>query len=348
MNIPSAIVSLLALILFLPPFSTAQRYTVSDLVQSDDSTGYALNKHAEVAGTLRIPGTDVYHAFCVNSKGLIQDLGTLGGTLSFGLGIANSGEIVGSSQLAGDSTSHAFRVKHGVMFDLGTLGGELSYANGISSSGEIAGTSTTADHFYRAFLFSRGNMMELGTLGGNESFGEAINRFGAVTGVSYLAGNSALHAFLYQDGVMTDLGSLLGGSALFDVSAGHAINDKGQVVGETVVSYDIGHHAFLFTGGKMIDLGTFGGSISIAHGINNDGFVVGEASLPNDQDRHAFLYIPDKGMTDLNSLIAAGSGWTLHVAQAINDKGEIVGFGLINGKSRAFLLKPVHRKGTQP
>ena len=98
----------------------------------------------------------------------------------------------------------------------------------------------------------------------------------------------------------------------------------------------------------MIDLGTFGGSISIAHGINNDGFVVGEASLPNDQDRHAFLYIPDKGMTDLNSLIAAGSGWTLHVAQAINDKGEIVGFGLINGKSRAFLLKPVHRKGTQP
>jgi hypothetical protein len=43
---------------------------------------------------------------------------------------------------------------------------------------------------------------------------------------------------------------------------------------------------------------------------------------------------------DLRSL----SGWVLQVARAINDKDEIVGFGVINGKSRAFLLEPVHRK----
>ena len=36
-------------------------------------------------------------------------------------------------------------------------------------------------------------------------------------------------------------------------------------------------------------------------------------------------------MIDLNSLLAAGSGWYLEFANAINDNGQIMGFGLHNG-----------------
>lgn len=43
-------------------------------------------------------------------------------------------------------------------------------------------------------------------------------------------------------------------------------------------------------------------------------------------------------MTDLNSLLPAGSGWVLGQATAINDLGQIVGFGSINGQTHAFLL----------
>jgi hypothetical protein len=40
----------------------------------------------------------------------------------------------------------------------------------------------------------------------------------------------------------------------------------------------------------------------------------------------------------LNSLIGAGSGWTLDAAFAVNDGGQIVGTGQLNGIEHAFLL----------
>jgi probable HAF family extracellular repeat protein len=45
-------------------------------------------------------------------------------------------------------------------------------------------------------------------------------------------------------------------------------------------------------------------------------------------------------MQDLNSLIPVGSGWVLSIANGINDSGEIVGYGLIHGKTHGFLLTP--------
>ena len=45
-------------------------------------------------------------------------------------------------------------------------------------------------------------------------------------------------------------------------------------------------------------------------------------------------------MLDLNNLIPANSGWLLQQATAINDQGQIVGYGTLNGQSEAFLLTP--------
>ena len=45
-------------------------------------------------------------------------------------------------------------------------------------------------------------------------------------------------------------------------------------------------------------------------------------------------------MTDLNTLIPASSPWYLQSAQSINEAGEIVGYGTINGETHAFLAKP--------
>jgi probable HAF family extracellular repeat protein len=45
-------------------------------------------------------------------------------------------------------------------------------------------------------------------------------------------------------------------------------------------------------------------------------------------------------MLDLNNLIPANSGWFLQAANAINDKGQIVGEGTLNGQIEAFLLTP--------
>ncbi len=48
-----------------------------------------------------------------------------------------------------------------------------------------------------------------------------------MAGLSDLPGDTTYHAFLWQWGVMTDLGTLAGDVA----SSGDGINNKGQVVG---------------------------------------------------------------------------------------------------------------------
>jgi len=45
-------------------------------------------------------------------------------------------------------------------------------------------------------------------------------------------------------------------------------------------------------------------------------------------------------MYDLNTLIPANSGWVLIAASHINDAGQIVGVGLLNGNLHGFLLTP--------
>ena len=90
----------------------------------------------------------------------------------------------------------------------------------------------------------------------------------------------------------------------------------------------------------MTDLGTLTGTNSIAYGINNSAQVVGSAYLTGNTATHAFVWQKSGGMTDLNALLPAGSGWVLTVASSINDGGQIVGSGTINGQIHAFVLTP--------
>jgi probable HAF family extracellular repeat protein len=81
-------------------------------------------------------------------------------------------------------------------------------------------------------------MTDLGTLGGASSAAQAINTAGQVVGQStYIAGVSGLgpdlvndHAFLWQNGTMIDLNSLLPAGSGWILEDAVAINDKGQIV----------------------------------------------------------------------------------------------------------------------
>ena len=104
--------------------------------------------------------------------------------------------------------------------------------------------------------------IDLGTLGGS-SRAWAINNRGQVVGES-TTDTGERHAFLWEKGVMTDLGTLGG-----EESTALGINDRGQVVGygpTTTARY----HAFLWEKGVMTDLGTLGGD-SRAYAITTAG-----------------------------------------------------------------------------
>jgi len=93
--------------------------------------------------------------------------------------------------------------------------------------------------------------------------------------------------------------------------------------------------AFLYDGVSTSDLGTLGGLRSGAYDINDYDQVVGYSETAT--GNHAFVWDQATGMQDLNNLITA-SGWVLSSAAAVNNAGDIVGTGLLNGQPHGFLL----------
>ena len=170
------------------------------------------------------------HAF-LYANGAMVDLGTLGGTYSSAIGLNDAGVIVGESTLA-DNSNHGFVYAAGSMTDVGTLGGTYSSAFHINQSGQVVGLSTVAnDASYHGFSYAGGVMTDLGTLGGNYSFPYAINNLGQVVGESSLADGS-VHAFLWRQGAMVDLNSLVPADSGWVLSSAQFLNDSGRIVGQ--------------------------------------------------------------------------------------------------------------------
>jgi probable HAF family extracellular repeat protein len=278
------------------------------------------------------------------SGGTMSDLGLLAGyghTYSVASGVNDNGQVVGYS--TNHYASRAFLYSNGTMTDLlGALESSDSMASSINNNGQVAGWfGIPGASGGQAFLYSNGVATSLGNLDGTYnpfyySFANGINDSGQVVGSSdvTVGGSYQHHAFLYSNGMMTDLGTV-GGTR----SSAHGINDIGQVVGNSYITGNSATHAFLYSNGAMIDLGTFGGS-SYAADINNNGQVVGVAYTTGDVLGRAFLH-SNGNLVDLNDLLPAGSGWSLNSANAINDLGQIVGRGLIDGQYHAYLMTPV-------
>jgi probable HAF family extracellular repeat protein len=72
-------------------------------------------------------------------NGKMLDLGTLGGTFASANALNNRGQVVGDSNIAGDSISHPFLWNHRRMKDLGTFGGNNGSARWINDAGQVVG-----------------------------------------------------------------------------------------------------------------------------------------------------------------------------------------------------------------
>jgi probable HAF family extracellular repeat protein len=97
-------------------------------------------------------------------------------------------------------------------------------------------------------------------------------------------------------------------------------------------------HAYKWQSGVMTDLGTLGGTVSNAKGVNNRGQIVGYATTADGASRGVLW--ENGAIYDLNTLLPANSGWQIAGTNtnAINDSGQIVGQGLINGHQHAFRI----------
>ena len=165
--------------------------------------------------------------------GRMIDLGTLGGTSGFPFALNNRGQVVGISNLAGDTQTHAFFWDKGTLTDLGTPGGTFAIANGINDAGEIVGGGTTAgDLAFHALIWRRGVLTNLGTVGGDGcSQAFAINSGGQVVGQSFSCDGSTVRAFLWENGSMVDLNTRIPPNSALQLVNAVAINDRGEITG---------------------------------------------------------------------------------------------------------------------
>ena len=74
----------------------------------------------------------------------------------------------------------------------------------------------------------------------------------------------------------------------------------------------------------------------MAFGVNSALQVVGSSLTADNATTHAFLW-QNGSMVDLNQLLPYGLGWNLVEARAINEEGDVVGWGGINDQEHAFL-----------
>lgn len=179
-----------------------------------ESSGLDINNNGDVVGYSG-PGRAVLWR-----EEQVIDLGTLG-LASRAYGNNDAGQIVGSSQLS-PTESHAVLWQNGELIDLtATYGAPMGSALDINAVGQILG--------YGIRLEPDGSITELGTLGGTRTVASALNDRGQVVGSSQRGDGSNYdwHAFLWADGVMTDLGAV--GS--YFSSGAVDVNNSGQVVG---------------------------------------------------------------------------------------------------------------------
>jgi len=212
-------------------------------------------------------GLPTVHPF-IWRNGKMQDVGSLGGTLSipasladgpFGKFLNNRGELAGTSTLPGDETWHAFVWSKNHLTEIGTFGGDNSESFFMSEKGEVLGRAEVSlDPFVR-------------------------------------------HAFIWEKGVMTDLGA----PAPCTRTTPLAINSAGQIVGDAGACTDdpddpLYSSTFYVEKGKapvdLNDLITPASDIHLedAGDINDLGQISGGGFGP-DGSMHAVLLVPVNG-----------------------------------------------------
>lgn len=327
----------------------AQTYDVIPLgsLGGSDPTPYGINDKGEVVGYSYVANNLIWQAF-LWKNGVMSNLGPFG-VYSMAYRINEQSQAVGFVKSGAFTLEHAYLWDNGLNTDLNPSYGKYSKAAAINDLGQVVGsfydTTSKAVHTFR---WENGVLTDMGKLGGiNFSGALGINNQGQIIGnydrrytVDTFQANY-VGAYFYDNGGVTDMGKL---------TYPEEINNFGQVAGYTYFDYN-GYstccQGFSWKNGTKTLIKTSESATSRAFGINDSGEVVG---WTYNQTGHQVAFIWKDGvLKDLNTMIDSGSPWRLRQANAINNKGEIVGIGdWYTYQSFAFLLRPKPLTVTKP
>jgi uncharacterized membrane protein len=299
----------------------ADRYTLVELPLRPS----AINASGEVAGT-----SEAHQAARWSRQHGLQEVPRLEGFVnSEGIAISARGELLVVAYDRTFSQHQSFTIAGRVATK---LPGEQTRGYGINDEGTAGGEAVMPGKpTSEPVMWSKRTLRELDSCCGGGV--KAVNNRGESIGDVYDA-QGRYHAVLWSTaGIQRPL------MAPDVYSSAVALNQRGHVLIQGFPGM------FLYADGAAARLTVAVKSPVQPRAMNDCDVIVGAFGAYSDKNK-AFLWEKTAGLVDLNSRIAPGMRWKLKAATAINDRGEIVGFGEHAGDDDAgFLLIPDAAKG---
>jgi len=317
---------------------TGERYGFTPLpfIPFSNTGGEALNNNGVVVGGIANPDGSV--SLAKWSKGVLTHLGIPPGLSSHDFniprvfGMNDGGTVVGTLRTsAGDIPSRWF-IHDGGHFNVLPLADPTDRggaAVGINNRGEVVGYQHTASNGLTAWLWSNGAYSRLPVSGTNAT-ALGINAAGIIIGNRRLRlAQRLLTGQLRSKG---ELGYVVShGKVQYLTGFVYAINQQGDAAGGCVSGGQT--MATVFNNGVPTVILSLP---SHAVGINSGASVVGSYQPAGYSRKHLFRWSAHEGAFDLTP-----DGYICAEAAAINNRGDILGFGqTVSGKSEYFLLTP--------
>jgi probable HAF family extracellular repeat protein len=300
------------------------QYQIFDLGQGE---AYGINDAGQVVGT-----------FGFWDNGVVTKIKTGDYTEATAVAINNLGQATGTSYADGVVQAYIWDKNNGIKYLPRFAFDGFGY--GLNDSGEVVGSSSVSSGYSIPCIWDETNAIH----GLNEPYdgpqGNAygINNLGQVVGYEV---SGFQFAFIWDE---TNGIRNIGFSSFPEMYANmcaYGINDLGQVVGASTSL----NCAFLWdeeNGTRDLGKVTATDHLAEARAINEQGQVVGfvDSFLGV---RHAALFDSscNGNNIDLNDMIDPSLGWTLEISYDINNYGQIVGVGNLNGNDHAFFLIPI-------
>ncbi len=298
-------------------------YLVMEIGGPGATRPYDMNTHGVVVGE------SDSHAFVWNESSGLIDLGP-----GIAHGINDAGVIVGVSQVG--SQRIATRWMGGTAeYLLPAPGSTDAVALAVTETGMVAGYSIKSPNTVATLWPDPSRPgVPLGALG---SRAYDLDQGGRAVGINgkVITGRPTL----WELGNEYDLGSfhdVYGGAAT-------AINNANSVVGWSVVQSGnwLLSRAFLWQGGDLVDIGSpecgAANAYAGALDVNDTGLIAGFAGCvgTTGSDKSAVVW---SGVGSYERIEI--TGWNTEAATAVNNAGQIAGWGLHAGAIRGFVLTP--------
>ena len=300
------------------------------------SLATGINNHGQMVGfaDVQTEGGSRQEAMLWDAGGEVTPLGFLpGGSFSSGQDINDNGQVVGVTSISGQYRGFLWDGDGPIEALPVPLGATSSFAVAINNLGQVVGSASALFQPGRAVLWENGVASELDSLAEGAGASAAdINDSGQIVGTS--AGPPPppgsppppSHAVLWNDGDITDLGSLGG-----PFTTAQSINSHGQVVGLGMDAAFL-FRAFVWKDSVLTLLPPLSGdNEAAAFDINGRGQVVGWSRVPGPSTT-AVMWASEKSAPEMVAdLITLVDGYQLDkLGTSLRDKLVTVQWMLAN------------------